>query len=263
MEASMKILTHIWWLGKNSAIAYCCILGPLVMNAQTEEPTYAQYLVTYLSIPILDTYQEISNDSGFTTVVYINQIKSFWATFQNVRNRYSATFSSAEFTPVSDEKEILEGNFKQALFAQYSEELGKVVYSNRQNSPWKKGQYSVLSAVHFLEQESSTLRYPYRLEIMLEGEVWAAQITNRGDEKLHIIGKSLNANHLHVVMQPQGGQSVLSRTDILMGFLSTAGSTLDLWIADNQQIVRVQVGEFPKAVVLELVKNGVNAMETD
>ena len=48
-----------------------------------------------------------------------------------------------------------------------------------------------------------------------------------------------------------------------MDFLSTAGSRLDLWITDNQQIVRVQVGEFPKAVVLELVKNGVNAMETD
>jgi len=264
MEAGLKMFAHNGWFGKIMALVFVWLFLALqAIQAQTEEPKYAQYLVSYLGIPILDTYQEMSKDANFTTVVYINQIKPFWATFQNVRNRYSATFTSVGFTPIRDEKEILEGNFTQSLSGQYSEEMNKVIYSNRQKSPWNKRAYSVLSAVHFLEQESRNLKYPHTMDIVIEGEIWEAYVTHKGAETLEIMNERVNTKHVNIVMRPRGGQMILSRTDILMDFLSTAGSRLDLWITDNQQIVRVQVGEFPKAVVLELVKNGVNAMETD
>lgn len=263
MENSVMRLRENFWLqvGLNFLVVCFFVVSPA--TAQTGQKLAAHFVVSYLGIPILDVYQDVHRDDSLVTVNYDNQIKPFWATFRNVNNRYSAVFTAGTFRPVLDEKEIQEGDFDQNLTTRYQDEKGIITYSNGQMVTLKKGLQSVFSAVHYLEASSRRMTFPRRLEIVIEGEIWYADVRDLGLESVVVLDQLENTQHLLATMHPDGGHSIVKRTDILMDFLTTTDSTLELWIDDEQRIVRAQVGEFPKAVVLELVKNGVNNTDTD
>lgn len=223
----------------------------------------SHFLVSYLGIPVLDCYQDFRRGDSLITVVYDNQIKPFWAKFSAVHNIYAATFTPEEFVPRTDAKEISEGKFQQSLAVTYAMGERHLIFGNGRRMAWPTEFRSVFSAVHYLEKWSGTLNYPLQLPLVIEGARWQANIDDLGRVKIDVNGESMPTRHLRVAMEPLGGKSVLKRTDVLMDFLATPGSKLELWIDDTPQIVRAKVGDFPKAVVLELVKKDVMTRETD
>ncbi|MCF7801976.1 MAG: hypothetical protein K9N34_08150 [Candidatus Marinimicrobia bacterium] len=240
---------------------------PADLGANPPEPLSWKnhFVVSYLGIPVLDCYQDFNTKDSLITVVYDNQIKPFWAKFSDVHNIYAATFTGTDFSPRSDAKEVFEGKFLQSLAVTYDLPERQLIFDDGNRISWPEGYRSVFSAVHYLEGFARQLHYPLQLAILIEGARWRADIVDLGTTGISVTGEAVLTRHLRVTMQPAGQRSerLTKRTDVLMDFLTTPGSTLELWIDDTPQIVRAKVGEFPKAVVLELVKKDVMIHETD
>lgn len=246
-------------------LAFNVIPAGLTASSPEQISRKSHFLVSYLGIPVLDCYQDFRVMDSLITVVYDNQIKPFWAKFSDVHNIYAATFTETEYSPHSDAKEVSEGKFLQSSAVTYDDSGRQLIFDSGERVAWPEGFRSVFSAVHYLESFGRQLQYPLQLAILIEGAPWQADIVDLGMTQISVVGEVTVTRHLRVTMQPAGQRSgrITKRTDVLMDFLSTPGSTLELWIDDSPQIVRAKVGEFPKAVVLELVKKDVMTHETD
>ncbi|MCF7842280.1 MAG: hypothetical protein K9N11_05465, partial [Lentisphaeria bacterium] len=214
-------------------IFLCLNVIPVTLSANPPELPVrkSHFLVSYLGIPVLDCYQDFRVKDSLITVVYDNQIKPFWAKFSDVHNIYAATFTTADFLPRNDAKEISEGAFTQSFSATYDEPSRQLLVDSGERLPWPQGFRSVFSAVHYLERFSSEITYPTRLAILIEGAQWRAEIVDLGTTSLSITGEAILTRHLRATLQPDGqnAKRLTGRTDILMEFLTTPGSTLELW----------------------------------
>ncbi len=239
------------------------ILQPTLAYSQTSIRK-THYLVSYFGIPVLDCYETFQQNDSLTTVLYDNQIKPFWAQFHPVHNEYGATFQTRDYTPLASDKRILESGFRQNLTTIYNQKLSRIEFRDAQTSlPLEPGVRSVFAAVHWLEHKFKSLQYPFTLPIQIEGKFLTAQVTNQGAEQITMAGQATWTNHLKITLEYDHGQAIWSRTDVLMDFLGTDGSTLELWLDNTPRVVQAKVGKFPGAVLLTVVKNDAYVAQTD
>jgi len=215
-----------------------------------------QYEVSYVRIPLLDMKLTWIEDDSSVHITYDNQLKPFIAFFHPIHNIYRVHFRKDNFAPLSWSKSISEGDMKFQIGAKRSGDEKKVRFTDGTQLDFPESGLTVFSATHYLAGKAADPNFfPTKLPIFIDGELWEATATRYDAVHPHVDhsvgnGETLIQTDLHFV----SGKSLLEENDVLTSVIAKEGTRFYLWVNAKGIYTRAQFGTFPKAVVLNLVK---------
>ena len=216
-----------------------------------------EYEVSYIGIPLLDMTLTWVEDDTSIFVSYDNQLKPLIAYFHPVHNIYQVHFRKASFDPLTWSKSVSEGELNFQISAHRSAKGDKVYFQNGDSLDFPVGGFTVFSATHYLAAKASAADYfPAKLPIFIDGQIWEASASRfdvlqpHPDHPLDN-GDILIKTDLHYL----SGEPIVPVNDILTSVIATEGTQFLLWVSPDGTYNRAQFGKFPKAVILNQVKN--------
>ncbi|NQV14407.1 DUF3108 domain-containing protein [bacterium] len=236
-------------------VLYLCFTCGLLVAAPPNK--VIRYEVSYIGIPLLDmTLKWIENDST-VSISYDNQLKPLIAYFHSIHNVYRVSFDKNSFSPFRWSKTVREGDFKFQLNADLSSDRQKVHFSNGHVMDFPKGAFTIFSATHFLAAKATqTDFFPAKVPVFIDGELWVAG-AQRFDKvnphpNYHVDGDEVL---IQIDLHYLRGKRVIKKNDVLTSVIASEGTRLLLWVLPDGTYIKAQFGKFPKAVVLNRVKN--------
>ncbi|MCF6237485.1 MAG: DUF3108 domain-containing protein [Candidatus Marinimicrobia bacterium] len=216
-----------------------------------------QYEVSYMGIPLLDMQLTWVEDDTSVQISYDNRLKPWIAYFHPIHNIYRVHFRRTDFAPIDWSKTISEGKMQFQLAAKLDPDRKTGRFSNGQRFEFPAGGLTVFSATHYLAARAHDPDFfPVKLPVFIDGQVWEAA-ARRFDE-LHphpeyrsAPGQVLIEASLHYLY----GASVVAHNDILTSVIATEGTRFILWVAPDGHYTKAQFGRFPKAVIMDQLKN--------
>ncbi len=209
-----------------------------------------------MGIPILNMTLTWEDLDSTIQINYDNQLKPFIAHFHYIHNIYRVHFRKDGFSPISWSKQVSEGAMGFKLEAKRSQDGMVVEYSNGELRSFPHDAFTVFSATHFLASKANQPEYfPADLKVFIDGEIWKATATRYSVTHPH---PEIELSGSQVLIQTDlhylDGARVMKENDILMHVIAQEGTRFLLWVESDGNYSKAQFGTFPKAVVLERVR---------
>jgi len=231
-------------------------IGMLDMTIAGDK-TVIQYEASYVGIPLLSMTLTWETLDSLVQITYDNQLKPFMAYFHPIHNIYRVRFKQNSYEPLVWSKRVSEGSMNFFLEATRFENERQVTYSNGAVRTFPKDALTVFSATHFLASKASEPDFfPANLKVFIDGEIWNARATRYTTAHPH---PEIELSDSQVLIQTDlhylDGARVMEQNDILMSVIASEGTSFLLWVDPDGSYTKAQFGKFPKAVVLDRIKN--------
>lgn len=240
-------------MGTRFVLFLCCSLSLLASHPKK----VINYEVSYIGIPLLDMVLTWEEKDSSVHISYDNKLKPFIAYFHEIHNTYTVEFDKNSFSPLSWSKTVLEGDLQFQLSAERSGYGRTVNFSNGETKDFPTNAYTVFSATHYLASKASQADYfPATIKVFIDGEIWQARAYRFDRDNPHPehhleSDEILIQTDLHYL----SGKSLIADNDILTNVIATEGTQFLLWVTPEGTYTKAQFGRFPKAVLLNMIKN--------
>ncbi|MCF7826070.1 MAG: hypothetical protein K9M55_01260 [Candidatus Marinimicrobia bacterium] len=221
------------------------------------DKTVIEYEASYVGIPLLNMTLTWEALDSMVQITYDNQLKPFIAFFHPIHNIYRVRFNQQSYEPLVWSKRVSEGSMDFFLEATRSANERQVTYSNGAVRTFPEDALTVFSATHFLASKASDPDFfPVNLKVFIDGEIWNARATRYTAAHPH---PEIELSDSQVLIQTDlhylDGARVMEQNDILMAVIASEGTRFMLWVDPDGSYSKAQFGKFPKAVVLDRIKN--------
>jgi len=224
------------------------------------------YKLTYLSIPAVNIYLSIPEESDFDgrRVLHISAIartSELFSPFYTLENRYDTWIDAESGLPLKYSKKIHQKTLDQTMTVMYDQNAGSARYQGGKfpedtTVAVRPQSHNLFSLIYALRGMETAKGQRYRFFLDIETEPWMVEVTGESEEKITCAGNSFDAVKLRFAFLPIGVEKKRKHTDILTRRIVRSETKLWFWIAKEspRYFLKVEVDSSPFNVVTNLTE---------